>query len=309
VPVLLIVTMIIFFVMRLLPGDPVLALVGESAEAQVGHDEEAIRGLRESLGLNDPIPVQYVKWLGNVMQGDLGRSARNRLPVADQIRARLPVSAQLGVLALLLSLLVGIPCGVIAALKRNTPIDYAVTLLAMGGVALPSFWFSMLLIWIFVVWLGWFPASGFARIWEDPVQGFKTMALPVTALGLILSASLMRQSRSSLLDTLRQDYVTTARAKGLKERTVIVRHALRNGLLPVVTVVGLRIAGLLEGSVIIESMFSIPGIGRLATGAIGTRDYPTLQGVVLLFALITIVVNLLTDLSYTLLDPTIKYTR
>lgn len=303
-PVLLLVTLVLFVVMRALPGDPILALVGSS---EANFDEETLQGLRERYGLDDPLPVQYGRWLGDALRGDLGVSTRNELPVAEQIVDRFPATLQLGVCALLIALLIGIPAGIIAAVRRNSPLDVGVTLVAMFGVAVPNFWFSMVLIWIFVVRLGWFPASGFVGLWDDPVAAARHLALPAFALGLALSAAIMRQTRSQLLEVLGQDYVRTAHAKGLRGRTVIVRHALRNSLLPVATIIGLQVGALLAGSVIIESMFSIPGIGRLAVQSINQRDYPTLQGTVLLFAVITVLVNLLTDLAYAWIDPRIKY--
>jgi peptide/nickel transport system permease protein len=303
-PVLLLVTLVVFVVMRTLPGDPILALVGNS---ESNFDAETLAALREKYGLDDPLPVQYVEWLGSALRGDLGISTRNGLPVAEQIRDRFPATLQLGVFALLIALVIGIPAGVIAAIRRNSPADVAVTLVAMFGVAVPNFWFSMILIWVFVVELGWLPASGFVGVWQDPVRALEHIALPAIALGLALSASIMRQTRSQMLEVLSQDYVRTARAKGLRSWTVVMQHALRNALLPVVTVIGLQIEGLLAGSVIVESMFSIPGIGRLAVQAINQRDYPTLQGAVLLFGVTTVLVNLITDLMYAFIDPRIKY--
>lgn len=302
--VVLLVTLALFFIMHLLPGDPIYAAIGES-EASL--DEVAIHQMREDLGLNDPLPVQYGNWLADLARGDLGRSFKDRVSVGDNIKGRIPITAQLGLMALLVAVCVGVPAGTIAAVKRNSILDYCVTIIAIFGIAVPSFWFAMLLIWLFVVTLGWLPASGFVGIWEDPWPAIQHMVLPVAALGLTLSGSIMRYTRSSVLDVLNQDYVRTARAKGLNERTVIIRHALRNSLLPVVTVVGLQLGYLLGGSIIIENMFAIPGLGRLALDAINGRDYPTLQGVVLLFTFLVLVVNLLTDMSYAVLDPRIRY--
>jgi peptide/nickel transport system permease protein len=302
--VVLLVTLALFFVMHMLPGDPIYAAIGES-EASL--DPVAMQQMREDLGLNDPLPVQYGHWLGDLARGDLGRSFKDRASVGDNITGRIPITAQLGLMALLVAVCVGVPAGTIAAVKRNSPLDYCVTIVAMFGIAVPSFWFAMLLIWLFVVTLGWLPASGFVGIWEEPWPAIQHMLLPVAALGLTLAGSIMRYTRSSVLDVLNQDYVRTARSKGLNERTVIVRHALRNSLLPVVTVVGLQLGYLLGGSIIIENMFAIPGLGRLALDAINGRDYPTLQGVVLLFTVLVLVVNLLTDMSYAVLDPRIRY--
>ncbi|MCK9485522.1 MAG: ABC transporter permease [Dehalococcoidia bacterium] len=304
VPVLFFVTIVLFFVMRLLPGDPILVLAGDEAGSL---DQETIELMRDQLGLNDPVFVQYFNWVSDAVQGDLGRSTRNNLPVMEELVRRIPATAQLAALSIAVAAAIGITTGIIAAVKRNSIADFGATLLAMFGVAIPNFWFSIILISIFVVWLGWLPSSGFVPIWEEPVRGIKLMILPVTALGTTLAAAIMRQTRSNLLEVLNQDYVRTARAKGVSELRVITRHALANALLPVITVVGLQLGSLLAGSVIIESMFSIPGLGRLAVQAISSRDYPMLQGVVLLFTLITVLVNLITDLSYAIIDPRIRY--
>jgi len=302
--VILMVTLALFIIMHMLPGDPIYAMIGES-EASI--DEEAIGELREELGLNDPVLIQYVDWTSKLARGDLGRSFRDRTAVTEAIKDRLPVTIQLGLLSLFVAICVGVPAGTIAAVKRNSPIDMLVTFFAMFGVAVPNFWFSMMLIWLFVVELRWLPASGFVGIWDNPVEATRHMILPVTTLGLTLSGSIMRYTRSSVLETLNQDYVRTARAKGLANRTVVIRHALRNSLLPVATIIGLQLGSLLAGSIIIESMFALPGIGRLAIQSINGRDYPMLQGVVLLFTITVLLVNLVTDISYAILDPRIRY--
>lgn len=302
--VVILVSLLVFVIMRALPGDPIAALTSEST---VGLDEAQTDALKERLGLNDSLLVQYLKWAGNAVQGDFGLSSRNRLPVADEIKRRIPATIQLAVASMSVGMLLGIAFGVIAALKPNSPVDMVVTLFAMSGIVVPGFVLSMALIWIFTVNLHWLPVGGFVPIWEDPLRAVKSLIMPVTVLSLSIAAPIMRHTRSSLLEVLRQDYIRTARSKGLGTATVVTRHALRNGLLPVVTVIGLRMAGLLEGSVIIESVFSVPGLGRLAVGAIGTRDYPMLQGIVVVFAVVNIGVNLLVDVVYTRIDPTIKY--
>lgn len=306
VPVVLIaVTLALFVIMRLLPGDPVQAIIGESEAA--AYDDEAIQALREELGLDKPVLVQYQNWLMDLARGDLGLSTRNRLPVREQIFDRIPATLHLGIGALALAVCVGIPAGVLSAVKRNSPIDFAATFVAICGLAIPNFWFSILLIWLFVVEWHWLPAAGFTPVWSDPIQSVKTLTMPTLALGLTLSASLMRHTRASVLDVLNQDYVRTARAKGLGEFVTLRRHVMRNATLPIVTIIGLQVGGLLSGSVIIETMFSIPGIGRLAIQSINSRDYAMLQGVVLFFALITLLVNLITDMAYAVVDPRIKY--
>ncbi len=302
--VLLLVTAALFFIIRLLPGDPVYALAGDTGQ---GLDHAAMHTLRHKLGLDQPVPVQYVKWVGGLLHGDLGRSALSHQTVGPQIVHRIPTTMQLGLVALLVGVLIGIPAGVIAAVKRGTWVDAAATGVAMFGIAVPSFWLAMMFIWLFVVTLRWLPASGFVSIATSPSAALRYLTLPAAALGLTLSGSIMRYTRSSVLEVLNQDYIRTARAKGLVERRVIIRHALRNSLLPIVTIIGLQLGALLAGSVIIESMFAIPGLGRLAIDAIGGRDYPMLQGVVLLFTLIVLAVNLFTDMLYAVVDPRIKY--
>lgn len=305
IPIVLIgVSVVLFMIMHYLPGDPIYAAIGESESVL---EPEVVEQMRDELGLNDPVFVQYGRWVGGLAKGDLGTSFRFRGPVSDEIAGRVLPTLQLGIAALLVGILVGVPSGTLAAVKRGSIVDVGVTLVAMFGVAIPNFWFSMLLIWVFVVSLGVLPATGWVGIWEDPVAAIKHMVLPVAALGLTLSGSIMRYTRSSVLETLSQDYIRTARAKGLPERAVVVRHALRNGLLAVVTIIGLQLGQLLAGSIIIESMFVIPGIGRLGYESISSRDYPTLQGVVLVFTFSVLIVNLATDVLYAMLDPRVKY--
>lgn len=306
VVVIILVSIVVFFIMRALPGDPIAAISGESV---AGYDAEQVEELKKSLGLDRPLVVQYVHWAGDALRGDFGQSARNHLPVASEIQPRLVASVQLAVVALALGVVLGVSLGIVAALRQGSVIDMAVTLFSMSGIAIPSFVSSMILIWIFTVELHWLPVGGFVNLWDDPVRAVESLAMPAGVLAMAIAAPIMRHTRSSLLEVLRLDYVRTARAKGLKSSAVVINHALRNSLLPVVTVVGLRVAGLLEGSVIVESMFSIPGIGRLAVGSISARDYPMLQAIVVVFAVVTVVVNFLVDVLYTRLDPTISYVR
>lgn len=303
--VIVLVSMLVFGIMRALPGDPVAALSGEST---IGYDAKQVEEIKKSLGLDRPIPVQYADWALGAMRGDFGNSARNHLSVSDEISSRLVASVQLGLIAMTLGIIIGVGFGIVAALRPGSTIDMGVTLFAMSGIAIPTFVSSMALIWIFTVQLHWFPIGGFVNIWDDPAMAVKSLAMPAGVLAMTIAAPIMRHTRSSLLEVLRLDYIRTARAKGLPGSAVVIRHALRNSLLPVVTVAGLRMAALLEGSVIVESMFSVPGIGRLAVASISSRDYPTLQAIVVVFAVITVVVNLMVDLLYTRLDPTIKYT-
>ena len=302
VPVLLLVTITSFFLLFVLPGDPVIALLGDQSL-----DPQTVARFRKELGLDEPLPVQYAKWLGNVVQGDWGRSIRTNQPVLEAIRERVPVTLELAVVSWLVAVVVAFPAGIIAATRRNSKLDVIATVLTMAGVALPSFWLGIMFILFFAVRLGWLPPSGHVPLTEDPAGWFQHMILPSLTLGLGLAATVMRQVRSSMLEVLAQDFVTTARAKGLRERTVIRVHALKNAFLPVVTVMGLQVSRLLGGSVIIEEVFALPGLGRLGLSAIFTRDFAVVQGTILFVALIVVAVNLLTDLTYGLLDPRIRY--
>lgn len=299
---LLIVSAAAFSLMLILPGDPVIALMGLE-----NLNVEELESIRHELGLDRPIPVQYADWLGGVLQGDWGRSVRTNEPVLDMIVYRLPVTLQLGVVAWVISLAIGIPAGIVSALRRNSSADIVATVTAMIGVAMPSFWLAILMIMLFSVRLGWLPPSGFMDIWEDPVRSLKLLAMPAITLGVGMSAMLMRQTRSSMLEVLEQDYIRTARAKGLSERVVVIGHALRNALIPVVTVIGIQLTYLLSGSVIVEQIFAIPGIGRLAVNSIYGRDFPAVQGVVLFMGFAVVVLNLVVDIIYGYLDPRIRY--
>jgi peptide/nickel transport system permease protein len=310
VPVVFLVTLLVFLLLQLLPGDPAVALLppgdttSDSAEYQ-----KALNRVRDQYGLNDPLPVQYVRWLGHALRGDLGTSIRSRQPVTELLTSKFPMTAQLALMAWLFAMLIALPAGVISAVRRNSPLDVAATVLAMGGVAMPSFFLGILLILVFTWWVPLLPAPGGAvpLIWENPPRALEALLLPAIALGLGSTASVMRLTRSSLLETLAQDYVRTARAKGLAAHSVVLGHALRNALLPVVTVIGIQWVYLLAGSVIIEQMFAIPGMGRLAVGAIQGRDYVVVQGFVLFIATIAITFNLVIDILYGYLDPRIRY--
>ncbi len=305
IPVIILDTFLAFALLLLLPGDPVETLIGASGGASL--DPEQIAAYRRELGLDKPIPVQYALWLGRALHGDLGRSTRTYRPVTDEITARLPVTAQVGAAALLLSLVIAIPAGVAAAVWRNSLLDRIVTVVAVGGVAIPGFFLGVVFILLFAVKLRWLPPSGFVSPFEDPVRGLRFLAMPVLVLGWESAALVTRQTRSGMLEVLAQDYVRTARAKGLREARVVWVHALRNALLAVVTVIGLLIGRLLAGSVVIETIFAIPGMGRLLVSAIGARDIATVQAVVLIIALSVVVANLITDLAYGVLDPRIRF--
>ena len=300
IPILVLVSIMVFSLIHLIPGDPVTVMLGQEATPEVK------QALRHELGLDRPLVTQYFVWLGRVVRGDLGRSLVDRAPVLDQIRLRLPATIELAIGAFLIALLIAIPAGVLSATRRGSAVDHASTILALGGLSLPSFWLAMLLIIVFAVKLQWLPASGYVPFFENPRANLTAMILPMFATGIRESAFLMRMLRSSMLEVLHADYVRTARAKGLRERAVVLRHALRNGLVPVVTSSGLVIAGLLGGLVITESIFSIPGFGRLIVDAIFQRDFITVQGAILVSAVLVVLVNLVVDLLLVLIDPRLK---
>ena len=301
VPVLVLVTAGVFFLIHLTPGNPIDAMMAESADAGVKAE------LTHQLGLDQPIHVQYVRWMGRLLHGDLGRSIRNNQPVVEDVGRRLRPSLELALLAVLIALVVAFPLGILSAARRNTPADGAGTAFALIGICMPNFLIALLLIFLFGVTLRWLPVSGYTDPFEDPVNGLRSLALPAVTLGLALAAVITRTLRSSLIEALSEDYVRTGRAKGLSERAILGRHALKNSLIPVVTVLGLQLGGLIGGAVITEYVFALPGVGRLVVDAVFARDYPLVQGVVLLIALGYILTNLLVDLAYGWLDPRIRH--
>ncbi len=301
VPVLLLVTAGVFALIHMTPGDPIDAMMAESMDASVKER------LRHDLGLDRPLYVQYAAWMGRLLQGDLGRSIRNQEPVIENVARRIRPSLELAALAMLVSLVVAFPLGILSAARRNTPIDGAGTTFALFGICMPNFLLALLLIFLFGVRLRWLPISGYVDPLEEPWAGLRSLALPAITLGLALAAVVTRTLRSSMLEALTEDYVRTARAKGLGEGQVVVRHALRNALIPVVTVIGLQLGTLIGGAVITEYVFALPGVGRLVVDAVFARDYPLVQGVVLLIAVGFIVSNLLVDLVYGWIDPRIRY--
>jgi peptide/nickel transport system permease protein len=300
IPVLLLVSLGVFSLIHVIPGDPVQVMAGES------QDPEVVANLRHQLGLDRPLYAQYASWLGHAVRGDLGRSIRTNKPVLSIIAERARPTLELSVFAMILALLVALPIGVLSATHRNSPIDAIGTSFAVFGISMPNFVIGLILIFVFAVRLGWLPTSGFVDVFHDPVQGLRSLLLPGITLALQLTAIIARMTRSTLLESLGQDYIRTARAKGLTEHAVVLRHAFRNALIPVVTVVGLQIGGLLAGAVITEFIFSIPGIGSLIIDSIFSRDFPVVQGVVLVTALGFIASNLVADLLYAVLDPRIR---
>jgi peptide/nickel transport system permease protein len=301
VPVLLLVTAGVFALLHLTPGDPIDAMMAESADAT------AKASLRAELGLDRPLPVQYAAWMGRVLRGDLGRSIRNGEPVVENVSRRIRPSLQLALLAMGISLLVAVPVGIVSAACRNTSVDRIGTTFALFGICMPNFLLALLLIFLFGVTLRWLPISGYVDPAEELVDGLRSLALPAVTLGLALAAVVTRTLRSSMLEALTEDYVRTARAKGLSEWRVVRGHVLRNALIPVVTVLGLQLGTLIGGAVITEYVFALPGVGRLVVDAVFARDYPLVQGVVLLIALGFIASNLLVDLLYGLIDPRIRH--
>lgn len=301
IPVLILISAITFFAIRLLPGDPAIALLGPEADLNL------LEALREELGLNKNVVLQYFEWIGNAFQGDFGESRRSGDTVTALVSDRLEVTIELGILSLILAVIIAIPIGLLAGSRPNTPFDYLGTLFAVLGAAIPNFWLALVLILIFAVELGWFPALGFTSFRDDPVENLRGMILPAAAIGVAQAAILARQTRAAMVEVLQQDYVRTARAKGLRERTVIVRHGFRNAVIPVVTVLGLQVSNVIGGAIIIESVFSLPGVGKLLIDSIFNRELVTVQALALMLAVSVALSNLLVDVSYAYLDPRIRY--
>jgi peptide/nickel transport system permease protein len=300
VPILFGTSVVAFLLIRLVPGDPAIALLGLEADAR------SLAALRQQLALDQPIVVQYATWLGHILTGDFGRSIQGGRAVFPLLIGALAPRALLSAAALVISLVIAIPAGIVAAVSRNSGADYTASLLALCGLSLPSFWLGILLILAFSIYLPLFPASGYVSPWVDPVAHLRHLVLPALTLGAALAAATMRMTRAAMLEVLRADYVRTARAKGLSRRRVIWVHALRNARIPIVTLLGIQLGQLLGGVVITETVFSWPGIGKLTVDAIFARDYPVVQGAVLLTATLFVLINLLTDLVYTVLDPRVR---
>ena len=300
IPTVLLISVFVFFMQKLLPGDPVLALAGED------RNPEILAFLREKYRLNDPLYVQYFTWIGNALQGDLGISLRTQQPVLTLIGQKLPVTIQLALMALVIAVVIGVPAGIMSAYRKGTWIDWLANILALSGLSVPNFWLGIMLILLVSVKLGWLPASGYQPFTDDPLQSIRTMLMPAFVLGTGLAATLMRHTRSAMLGVLKSDYVRTARAKGLGETTVVVKHALRNALVPVVTVVTLLFGELLGGAVLTEQIFTIPGFGKLVVDAVFNRDYAVVQGIVLCTAVAFIAMNILADALYRVLNPRMR---
>ena len=299
-PTLLLVSMLIFGLQQLLPGDPAKILAGEE------QDPNVVAYLTAKLHLDEPLPVRYGYWIAGVVQGDLGESVRTQLPVLSLILQKLPVTAELAFLAMCVAVLIGIPAGIASAVGRGTVWDYVANVFALWGLSTPNFWLGILMIMLFSVHLGWLPASGFVSPTEDLMGNLASMAMPAFVLGNAIAAVLMRHTRSAMLQVMQSDYVRTARSKGLDERTVILKHALRNALTPIITLGALEFGTLLSGAVLTEQVFTIPGFGKLILDAVFNRDYAVVQGVVLFTATTYIMLNLMADMAYFWVNPRLR---
>jgi peptide/nickel transport system permease protein len=300
IPTLILVSMLIFGLQQLLPGDPALIMAGEE------RDPKVLAEIREQYRLDQPIPIQYLYWIKGVLSGNLGESMRLKAPVGALVMQKLPVTLQLAAMALLIALCIGIPAGIVSAVKKETAWDYGANLFALWGLSTPNFWLGILMIFLFSVTLGWLPASGYVRLGEDWKASLATTIMPAFVLGNALAAVLMRHTRSAMLQAMGTDYVRTARAKGLNEGRVVLKHALRNAMTPVITLLALDFGTLLSGAVLTEQIFTIPGFGKLIVDSVFNRDYAVVQGVVLVTSSIYIGLNLLADIAYMLVNPRLR---
>ena len=302
VPVLLVLTVVVFTFVEMLPGNIIDTLVGNEGN----NDPEVRKILEKEYGLDQPVYVRYVKWLGRALQGDFGNSLVTRRPVTVELMSGIPATVYLALVGISLSMLIAIPLGTIAAVRRNTAIDYTAQVTSLIGISIPEFWFAILCVLFFSLYLGWLPSSGFANPFEDPWASLKFLILPAAAVGFRQAAYTTRLTRSSMLDEMNKEYVDTARSLGLSERKVIFKYTLRNAMIPTITISGLQLANLLGGTVVLESIFAWPGIGRAIFEAILQRDYPLVQAGVLVLGVIVVIMNLLVDLTYKLLNPRVK---
>lgn len=303
IPSLVLVSVIIFSLVRLVPGDVVMARLAEGGYA----DDEQLAAMRADLGIDRPFVTQYIDWASSAIRGDFGESLWDGKPVLPTIAQRMRVSIQIAIMAIVISIGIAIPMGVISAVKQDTVPDYGARLFAIIGLSMPDFWLATMLLLALTLWIGWLPEFGYFPLWEDPSRNLQALIFPALIVGYRLSATASRMTRSSMLEVLREDYVRTARSKGLQERSIIVRHALKNALIPVITIFGGLLSFMLGGLVVIETIFALPGMGRLALNAVLLRDYPVLQGTVMVMAIIFVTANLIVDLSYAVIDPRIRY--
>lgn len=301
IPIILFITVAVFSVMQVLPGDPTLAILGDEATPQ----SRAV--LRERMGLDRPLYVQYLTWLGGIATGDLGRSLVDNTPVKRAVSYAFPVTLQIALVALVIAVVIGVPLGILSAVGRGGVFDAIGSIVALSSISIPAFWAGILLMYFAALQLGWFPSSGFVRFAEDPLRSLHYSILPAIALALRPIGIFMRMTRGSMLEVINSDFVRTARAKGISEPRINLKHALRNALIPLFTLIGLEFSGLMGGVVVIDTLFAVPGFGRLIYSAFLRSDFVMMQSLMVLFSLVVIVVNLLTDISYSLLDPRIRY--
>ena len=304
IPTLLLASLAIFSLIRVLPGDVIMATLSDQSQTI---SPERLAQMRHQLGLDKPFIVQYVSWIGGVLHGDMGKSLWAQRPTTEELRKALPITLQLGVMSLIIGWVIGIPIGVLSAIRQDKPVDYIGRLISILGVAVPDFWIATIIILVLSLQFHYSPPLGYAAIWHDPVKSLQQFIWPALIEGFRLSAIIMRMTRSTMLEVIRQDYIRTARAKGLSERMVIYRHALKNAMIPVVTIVGAQVSILVGGAIIVETIFGLPGVGRLTFLSITLRDYPQIQANILMIATLIVFMNLVVDLAYGWLDPRIRY--
>ena len=306
IPTLLLVTLMVFALMRLVPGDPAeLLLMGFEGDGQFSGQQLA--DLRAKLGTDRPLAVQYLDWIWGMLRGDFGVSMYFDTPISEDLGAKVPITLELAGLALLLAFVVAMPLGVLSAVRQDTIADYASRIIAIAGVAMPTFWIGILVVYFLVAWFDWLPPLGYANVWDDPWRNLQQMFFPAVALGFYNMALIARVTRSSMLEVFREDYIRTARSKGLREGAVIIRHALKNAFLPIITISGWQVGRLIAGTVVIETIFLVPGMGRLLVDSILHRDYTMIQSIVMVIAFMVLALNLVVDLLYAWLDPRIRY--
>ncbi|MCX6021449.1 MAG: ABC transporter permease [Chloroflexi bacterium] len=303
IPTLGLVTVLVFMMIRILPGDALTLMLGELA---VNRPLSDLAAMKAELGFDKPLYEQYFRFVGGALKGDLGASIWDKEPVIDKIMSRLPVTVELALLAMVISIIIAVPIGVISAIRQDTVLDYVLRSLAIGFLSVPSFFLATLVVVLPAIWFRWTPPLRYVAFTDDPVANITQLMIPAMILGSLLAATVMRMTRTMMLEVMRQDYVRTAWAKGLTERAVVMRHALKNALIPVVTIMGLQVAFLIGGTIILESIFSLPGMGRLMIDAINFRDYPVIQGINLVVGIWVVGVNLIIDISYGFLDPRIR---
>lgn len=300
IPLLFLISVILFVLISMLPGDAVLSMIGDSGD--IAYIDE----LREQMGLDRPLYQQYLEWIRNLLRGNLGKSIISRQSVADIVRVRLPVTLELSLLAIIFSMIIAIPAGILSAVKRNSVWDIITSFISMFGIAMPPFWIGMLAILFFSLKLNWLPASGYVPFFQDPIANLQSMLMPAFTVGLAFAATIMRQTRSAFLDVLSQDFIMTARSKGLKQRIVLWKHALRNALIPIITVISMQIGRLIGGSVVTETVFALPGVGREIADGLLSRDFPVVMTMILITAIFVVLTNTVVDIIIVFIDPRIS---